>query len=291
MTEVPGEDSCDASPRSEAASPSWSSVGGRKSVDQPADVSDHRLHLLGGRDEELVGALEIRVRQVADGLECEREPGQRRPEAVVQVATDPPPLLLAQLDDALPRRLELLREPDRVHRGGDLRCEVDDQAVVALPQALARLVVRAGARRRRCPGGRAERRGRRRPACRTRRRPSLPVAPSAASASPTYCSASVRPIVSTTVGSTASGCSELASVRPSPAIAAYGSSRSPYISRLTNRCTRARSGLEADGDDAGHDERDDEVAAGRQRRAHQSDDGDVAGRRRRRSARRRRARD
>ncbi len=55
----------------------------------------------------------------------------------MQVATDPPPLLFAQLNDALPRRLQLLRETDRVDRGGDLRYEVDDQAVVALPQTLA----------------------------------------------------------------------------------------------------------------------------------------------------------
>ena len=55
----------------------------------------------------------------------------------MQVATDPPPLLFTQLDDALPRRLQLMRETDRVDRGGDLRYEVDDQAVVALPQTFA----------------------------------------------------------------------------------------------------------------------------------------------------------
>ena len=40
-------------------------------------------------------------------------------------------------DDALPRQLELLREPHCVNRGGNLRREVGDQAVVALTQALA----------------------------------------------------------------------------------------------------------------------------------------------------------
>ena len=55
----------------------------------------------------------------------------------MQVTADPAPLLLAQLDDALPRRLELLREPDCVDGGGDLRREVGDQAMVALPEALA----------------------------------------------------------------------------------------------------------------------------------------------------------
>ena len=56
----------------------------------------------------------------------------------MQVASDPPPLLLAKPDDALPRELELLREPDRMDGGRDLRHEVDDQAVVSLPEALAR---------------------------------------------------------------------------------------------------------------------------------------------------------
>ena len=128
-----------------------------KAVDQPADVSDHRLHLLGGRDEELVGALEIRAGEVADGLEREREPGQCRPEAVVQVATDAPPLLLAKLDDALPRQLQLLRETDCVDGGGDLGCEVGDQAVVALPQALARACCEPELADARSPGGRAGR--------------------------------------------------------------------------------------------------------------------------------------
>ena len=41
-------------------------------------------------------------------------------------------------DDALPRQLELLREPHGVDCGGNLRREVGDQAMVALTQALAR---------------------------------------------------------------------------------------------------------------------------------------------------------
>ena len=46
-------------------------------------------------------------------------------------------LFFTQLDDALPRRLQLMRETDRVHRGSDLRYQVDDQTVVALPQTFA----------------------------------------------------------------------------------------------------------------------------------------------------------
>ena len=75
--------------------------------------------------------------EVTDGLECEREPGQCRSEAVVEVATDASALLLAKLDDALSRQLQFLGETDCVDGGGDLGCEVGDQAVVALPEALA----------------------------------------------------------------------------------------------------------------------------------------------------------
>ena len=81
--------------------------------------------------------LEVRLGEVANGLEREREPCQRRPEAVVQVPADASPLLLAKLDDALPRQLELLREPHCMDRARNLRREVGDQAMVALTQALA----------------------------------------------------------------------------------------------------------------------------------------------------------
>ena len=123
-------------------------------VNEPADVSDHRLDLLGGGDEQFVGALKIGAAEVADGLEGEREPGKRRAEAVVQVATDAPALLFAKLDDALSRQLQLLRETDCVDRGGDLGCEVGDQAVVALPQALASACCDPELADARCPGGR-----------------------------------------------------------------------------------------------------------------------------------------
>ena len=69
--------------------------------------------------------------------ECEREPGQCRAETVVEVAPDASALLLAKLDDPLSSQLQLLGETDCVDGGGDLGCEVGDQAVVALPEALA----------------------------------------------------------------------------------------------------------------------------------------------------------
>ena len=106
-------------------------------VDELADVSDHRLYLLGGRDKQLVGALEIRAGEIANSFEGKREPGQCGSETVVQVPTDTSALLLPKLNDALSREPQFLGEPDCVDGGGDLGCEVGDQAVVALPQALA----------------------------------------------------------------------------------------------------------------------------------------------------------
>jgi hypothetical protein len=109
VTEVPGDDSCVARPRSEAAS---ELVERRrtKPIDELTNVSDHRLYLLGGRDEQFVGAWEIRAGEVTDGLECERQPGQRRSEAVVEVAPDSSALLFAKLDDTLSRQLQFLGE-------------------------------------------------------------------------------------------------------------------------------------------------------------------------------------
>ena len=208
VTDVVGEDSCAARPRSEADEPELVERRRAQAVDQPADVGDHRLHLLGGRHEQLVGALQIRRGQVADGLEREREPGQGRPEAVVQVAPDPPPLLLAQLDDALPRRpaapARARRRGRRLRPAARGRRSAGGHARGAARPAAAR----AAARRRPRPGGRAGRRGLSRPGVPYSATPRSS-APSPTS-DPTYCSASVCPTVSTTPGSTASGRSELA---------------------------------------------------------------------------------
>jgi hypothetical protein len=46
------------------------------------------------------------------GVEGEGEPGQGRPEAVVEVAADAATLLLPQVDQAAPSGLQLLREAD-----------------------------------------------------------------------------------------------------------------------------------------------------------------------------------
>ena len=167
-----------------------------QTVDQAANVSDHRLHLRGRRDQQRIGSPEIRRRQIANGLERERQPGERRAEAVVEIAPDPPPFLLAQLDDALPRRLQLVRELDRVDSRSDLRRQVGDQPFVALPKVLT---LAPGETKLTDDGALVDERD---DEAHTRRRAVLSD-PLRLTKSPTYCTASVWPSVSTTVGSTA----------------------------------------------------------------------------------------
>ena len=64
-------------------------------------------------------------------------PAKRRPEAVVEVATDAATLLLPQFDQATARSLQLLREADGVRRRRDLGREVGDQSAVCLTQLFA----------------------------------------------------------------------------------------------------------------------------------------------------------
>ena len=179
----------------------------------------------------------------------------------MQVAPDTSPLLLAQLDDVLPRQLELLREPDRVDRCGNLRCEVDDQTVVALTEALARP---------RCEpeladGGPWWTSGKARmsaPGVPYSAPSSLPVDVVPASTTPTYCSASVWPSVSTTVGSTASRLQRARECPAEPGDRGVGIVTLAVHQPIDEPLHTRTQGLEADCDDAGHDERDDEVAAG-----------------------------
>ena len=55
----------------------------------------------------------------------------------MQVPPDPSPFLLAQLDDALPGRLELVGEADRMHRRCHLWRQVGDQSLVPLRESTA----------------------------------------------------------------------------------------------------------------------------------------------------------
>ena len=131
----------------------------------------------------------------------------------MQVPADPSPLFLAQLDDPLPRRLQVARELDGVNGGGNLRRKVGHEPVVSLAEALARTGCQEEISDA-CPlMNERERRG--------FRSPGLPYSAtiSPATAMPTYCRASVSPSVSTVRGRTASSCSELVSVLPSPASA------------------------------------------------------------------------
>ena len=71
-------------------------------------------------------------------VEREREAGERRPQAVVQVAADSATLLFAQLDEAAAGGLQLVGEADGMNGRRHLGCEVGDQAAVGLTQLLTR---------------------------------------------------------------------------------------------------------------------------------------------------------
>ena len=64
-------------------------------------------------------------------LEGQRDPGESRPEAVVQIASKPAALLLASGHDLSTRDLELRRERDRVERERELRAQdLDERDIV-----------------------------------------------------------------------------------------------------------------------------------------------------------------
>ena len=105
---------------------------------QPADVGDAGLHLLLQGRGQPDGVLRPRAGQPAHRVEAERHPGERRSEAVVQVAADPAALLLAGADDALAGPLQVTPEQHRVRRDRDLPPEVVEQPEVRVPERVPR---------------------------------------------------------------------------------------------------------------------------------------------------------
>ena len=195
----------------------------------------------------------------------------------MQVATDASALLLAKLDDALSRQLQLLGETDCVDGGGDLGCEVGDQAVVALPQTLACACCEPELAERDALVDEREREevGARR--CRIRRRSRLPVWRVVGECEPDV---RQRERLADRLDDGREDGVELQRRRERSAepgdrrvgivpLAVHEPVDEP-LHALPHR-------LEADGHDTGHDEREEKVAAGRERRADQSDDGDIAG--------------
>jgi hypothetical protein len=89
-------------------------------VNEPANVGDALARSRRGTVEGRVHALGVIADDVASGLELEGERGERRPELVVQVVPQPPPLFLAGEDQPLARAPQIVGEPDSVDGHRDL---------------------------------------------------------------------------------------------------------------------------------------------------------------------------
>ena len=87
-----------------------------QSFDQAPDIDHGAADLLAEVVELAGGAVAARREQGPRGLGFQRQPGQRRSDAVVQVAAQAPPFFLAGQDEALPRALQVLVEQPRVQR-------------------------------------------------------------------------------------------------------------------------------------------------------------------------------
>ena len=174
----------------------------------------------------------------------------------MQVSPDPPPLLLAQLTMPLPAACELPRELDGVDSGCDLRRQVGDQPLSrwrrcspwrpASRSSPTRTPWWTSGKMRPAPGS-VRFRAPLRPARRARR--------TAARASGR--ASRRRP------GAPPSSRTALVEAPTEPRYRGVGSSRSPYMNRLTSRWTRACSGWKTP-HDARDDERRDEIAGRRE---------------------------
>ena len=92
-------------------------------VDEAAHVVDGGGGLGAQLGKDRHGPLRLGRRQPPGGVDLEYHPGQRRAEAVVQVAAQPAALLLARGDEALPRPGQLARQHRRPDRDRDRRGE------------------------------------------------------------------------------------------------------------------------------------------------------------------------
>ncbi len=111
-------------------------------VDQAPYVVQRLAHLGAGQPDQLARPLGVRLDRVAGRVEPHRHAPERRPEPVVQVAADPPPVVLPAEHQPLPALLHLGGEQAAAHRDRRLPDQVDQQPLVAPRQH------RAHARRR-----------------------------------------------------------------------------------------------------------------------------------------------
>ena len=116
--------------RSAPTRPSWSRSGGRRSsTSRRTSASDCCTSTLSWSASSAASSA-CRRRHPLHGVEAQRDPGQGGTEAVVQVAPDPPPLLLAHGDETLAGALQVVRQAGGVHRDPDLPAEVVEQPQV-----------------------------------------------------------------------------------------------------------------------------------------------------------------
>ena len=120
---------------------------------EAAYVGDDLLHVLVSGREPPLGGVGVVVDQQPGRLELEHHAAQRRPQPVVQVAPDPPALLLAGDDEPLAAVLELVGQLAGAGGGRGLADQVAEQLLVARDSRL-RSPARAA------PAGRPPRRDR-----------------------------------------------------------------------------------------------------------------------------------
>ena len=104
---------------------------------ESAYVGDHVLHLPAHLGEHRVDPFGLVGDQQPGGLELVDDAGQRRAEAVVQVAADPATLLLAGVHQSLPAGLQVLGQAAGAGRGRCLPDHVAEQALVLRRQPAA----------------------------------------------------------------------------------------------------------------------------------------------------------
>ena len=123
--------------RSAPVSPSWSSAGGRSPYTSRRTSATVPSRLAAARSSSVSAACRVGGEQAPGGVDREDSAGERRPEPVVQVAAQPPALLLARGDEPLARALDLDRERDGAGGGARAAGEVLEQPPVGVGQRLA----------------------------------------------------------------------------------------------------------------------------------------------------------
>ena len=99
-------------------------------VDEAADVRDHVLRLVPEAYELLVDGGGVAFDEGGGRVQLERDSGERRAEAVVEVTPETPPFFLAGGDDSFARALQGKGERDCVGGDAGLAGEVAEQLPV-----------------------------------------------------------------------------------------------------------------------------------------------------------------